>query len=132
MAAIVAAISNAFIITYLFVLRPATPSAPSSACSLRIDTAKIGQHVLAADDRPELAARLIDHRADDGAVGRIDEERNRVAILAIAVDDTVLGRRKTTVGPALQQIGDIDHEGAVDGRHSDPIAALVADLQSSE
>src|SRR5262249_59810239 len=61
-----------------------------------------------------------------------EEERNRVAILAIAVDDRVLGRRKTTVGPALQQIGDIDHEGAVDGRHADPIAALVTDLQSSE
>src|SRR5262249_26628832 len=104
----------------------------AGAHALRIDSAEIGQHVLTADDRRELAARLVHYRPDHGGMGRIDEESDRVAVPAVAVDHAVLGRREAAVGPALQQVGDVDHEGAVDWRHADPFAALVAHLEAAE
>src|SRR5439155_26560492 len=68
---------------------------------------------------------------DLGVEMRIVEERDRIALSPRAVDDAMLGRREKVVGPACQQIADIDHEGAGDRRCVDPAAILAANLETA-
>src|SRR5260370_21538754 len=59
---------------------------------------------------------------DRGVEVRIVDQRDPVTLAPGTVDDAVLGRREEIVGPARQQVADIDDEGSRNRRRVDPPA----------
>src|ERR1700716_2209758 len=116
---------------------PLRPAVGFSVCCrlrgpLRVDALVVLVEVFATDERRLVGRGLVDDRPDRRVIVRVGEEGDRIAILAVAIDHPMLGRREAAVAPALQDVADIDDERAVDRRHADPLAALVLDLEAAE
>ena len=75
-----------------------------------------------------IGADELRRRRHDGPVVARGEEGEGIALLG-DLADAVGGRAEHPVGPDLQHVADIDHEGARDRRGVDPVARAVAHLQ---
>jgi hypothetical protein len=77
------------------------------------------------------AGALLQDRRDDGVEARVEEERDRVALLAVAIDHAMRRRQEQAVGPDLHRLAEVDDEAAFDRRHPDPLPGLAADLEAA-
>src|SRR5262245_55459076 len=71
-------------------------------------------------------------RVDQAVEVRIYERSDGVALTTGAVDYAMGGRSKSVIGPAREQIADVDDVGILDWVCRDPIAMSVLDLKPAD
>ncbi len=68
-------------------------------------------------------------RRDEGVVVGVEEQRERIALLA-HLADAMRGGRELAVGPDLHHVADVDDVGAGHRRRVDPFSGAVHDLEA--
>src|SRR5271166_5324653 len=110
---------------------------------LRLGSAAVFLHVAeAAQQIVARTDRLVSRRIVGGLAGRqagdrraiveIEKSGDRVTLLSGPVDDTVEVRAVDVVGPALEQVADIDDERPGDERRADPFAVALPELEAAD
>ena len=60
----------------------------------------------------------------------INEERDRITIMAATIDDTVRCGRKETIAPDFHDVADVDDKGICDRRSTHPLTTLILNLKT--
>src|SRR5579871_3869026 len=70
-------------------------------------------------------------RFDKCVAVRVDEQRDRIPVLAAAVDHPVRRRGEMAIRPDLHDVSEVDHVSVRDRRRPHPLATLALDLEAA-